>query len=460
MERLGWPTPKSSTLSPVYCIFVSLLLLAEWLAVCSKKITINQPIFMRITTAPLWIIALFIAVSALIGCSHSAPAELHQGVWRGIISLQGQDLPFNFSVVGDSVGYRVYLKNAQENLLLDEVKVNGDSVTFQMHIFDAQLKARLWDDSLQGYFIKNSQADYRLPFHAVYDKSYRFEEAQGTADATGKWRVTFSNDSDTTQAIGLFQQMGTVVTGTFLTATGDYRYLEGNMNGDTLQLSAFDGNHAFLFKAKVAGDTLQGHFWSGKSWHQQWLGVRDDTVTLPDPTNVTHLKEGYEKVSFSFPDLTGHPISPEDEKYHNKVVILQIAGTWCPNCMDETRFLEPWYEKHKDKGVEIIGLFYEAKPDVDYARARVQKMVDKLGIGYDVVIAGTSDKQAAAKTLPMLDKIASFPTTIFIGRDGKVKEIHSGFSGPGTGIYYEQFIQHFNDTVTKLLEEDTTTPAG
>lgn len=121
--------------------------------------------------------------------------------------------------------------------------------------------------------------------------------------------------------------------------------------------------------------------------------------------------------------------------------------------MDETKFLSQWYLKNKDRGVEILGLAYEAKDDFDYASGRVKKMKEKLSVPYDFVIAGNKDKEEAAKTLPMLNHVLSFPTTIFIGKDGTVKRIHTGFSGPGTGIYYERFIQRFNQTVQELLDD-------
>jgi hypothetical protein len=55
----------------------------------------------------------------------------------------------------------------------------------------------------------------------------------------------------------------------------------------------------------------------------------------------------------------------------------------------------------------------------------------------------------------MLNSVIAFPTTIFIGKDGKVKKIHTGFTGPSTGIYYYQFKEHFNETVNELLAEGT-----
>jgi thiol-disulfide isomerase/thioredoxin len=168
---------------------------------------------------------------------------------------------------------------------------------------------------------------------------------------------------------------------------------------------------------------------------------------------VTYLKEGYDRITFSFPDVEKNMVSPSDEKFENKVLVLQIFGTWCPNCMDETKFLTEWYKSNSDRGVEILGLAYERKDDFAYASERVKKMKTKLGVPYDFVIAGVNDKKKAAETLPMLNHVLAFPTMIFIGRDGKVKHIHTGFEGPGTGEYYEKFKGRFNEIINELLNE-------
>jgi hypothetical protein len=117
--------------------------------------------------------------------------------------------------------------------------------------------------------------------------------------------------------------------------------------------------------------------------------------------------------------------------------------------MDETRFLTDWYPKNKDRGVEIIGLAYEQKADFDYASGRVKKMKEKLNVPYDILIAGTNAN--ASETLHALNRVIAFPTTIFVGKDGQVKHIHTGFSGPGTGVYYEQQQERFNEVVNQLL---------
>jgi thiol-disulfide isomerase/thioredoxin len=384
---------------------------------------------------------------------------LKTGIWRATVEIQGQELPFNFDLVNDNTGgYDLYIINSSERILLDEVTITGDSIDIALHVFDANIKAKINGDSLEGTFIKNYDRKADVPFLAVYGQLYRFKKSEFSEevpDFSGKYEVDFITEDDTTRAIGIFKQEKDSVTGTFLTETGDYRYLQGNVSDGMMKLSTFDGNHTYLFTAsKLADGKLSGEYFSGKTYMAFWNATKNENAKLADPESLTYLKPGYEKIDFTFPDVNGKSVSLTDDKYKNKVVILQLFGTWCPNCMDETNFLVPWYNENHNRGVEIIGLAYERKPDFEYASARVKKMVRKFNVPYDFVIAGTNNKEAAAMTLPQLNKIVAFPTTIFIGRNGKVKKIHTGFSGPGTFMYYDQFVEHFNETINELLSEN------
>ncbi len=412
---------------------------------------------------------LFLA-AAFVSCS-SKPEWPRPGTWRAVIELQGQQLPFNLMVVPDSLnGVDAFIKNAGENLLLDEVSLNGDSIEMVVHIFDAKIQAKVNGDSMNGFFILNYTAGYRLPFKAAYGQDFRFVKTDTSLvvpDFSGKYAVQFFNEKDTSRAIGIFSQQGNYAEGTFLTSTGDYRFLEGNIIDDAMHLSTFDGNHLYLFKIKKINDsTLAGEHWLGKTRYRKWEGRKNPNASLPDPESLTYLKKGFEKIEFSFPDVDarlpdgqGNKVSLTDDKFKNKVVILQLFGTWCPNCMDETRFLAPWYKKNKNRGVEILGLAYERKSDFAYASERVKKMKSKLNVDYDFVIAGVNDNAKALESLPMLDRFLGWPTTIFIGKDGKVKHIHTGFFGPGTGVYYEEQIQRFNKIVQELLAENSALPS-
>ncbi len=398
----------------------------------------------------------FLIALVTVSCQDVNPElGLKQGVWRGQISTQGNDIPFNFDVNKEDGAYQITLINGLEKLDIDEIDILEDSLFFDMHIFDISVKAKIYEDSLVGSYTKNYAEDYVLPFKAFYGQKGRFDNISSSNSFDGSWETTFKDDSGKeTSAIGIFKKEGESLRGTFLSKTGDYRFLDGYTVKDTMYLYTFDGNHIYKFRAYKENDTiLKGEYWSGKTSYKTFISRKNDTVALPDANSLTYLKDGFEKVDFSFPDLNGNLLSPTDEKYKGKVVILQILGTWCPNCMDETRFLSDWYNKNQSKGVEIIGLAYEIKPEFEYARERVLSMKEKLNVPYDFVIAGTSSTKSASESLPMLNKVMSFPTSIIIDRKGKVRRIHTGFSGPATGVHYEEFVDDFNQFMKKLLDE-------
>ncbi|GHA54746.1 peroxiredoxin family protein [Pontibacter akesuensis] len=390
----------------------------------------------------------------------STENTIQTGTWRVALQhAEGKEIPFTMEAEAQDGKTVLYLVNGEERILVDDVQQQGDSVKIGLHIFDADLIAKVDGDKMAGRFVKNDTPEpYSVPFTAEHGSKHRFttDPAPATFDFGGKWEVVFSDrEGGSYKAIGVFEQQGNQATGTFLTETGDYRYLEGQVAGNELKLSTFDGNHAYLFTSKPNGDsTLTGDFYSGMKGYESWTAKRNPNAQLASADTLTYLNPGFETLSFTFPNLEGKNVSLSDEKYKGKVVVVQLLGSWCPNCLDETQFLIPYYNENKDRGMEVIGLGFERSAEFEKAAARLQKMKDRLGINYDLLVAGTSDKEAAAKALPALNHVLSFPTTIFIGRDGKVRKIHTGFSGPGTGKYYEEFVADFNKTMDELLAEN------
>ncbi len=381
------------------------------------------------------------------------------GQWRFLLANEGGGIPFNMEIVEKNSSYKAFLLNASERLELETLifSEKKDSLFVPLHVFDACLALKIGENQMTGVYRKHfNQTDQDLV--ATKNEKYRFfpDAPQKEVDFSGKWAVTFTNNEGRSYpAIALINQNSKNgrLTASILTTTGDYRYLEGNIKGKELFLSTFDGGFAFLFRARLVGEKLEGEFWSAKAKNATWRAERNPNATLPDASKITYLKEGFTEINFSFPDLEGKKVSLKDDKYKDKVVILQIFGSWCPNCMDETAFLADWYKKNKKKPVAIIGLAYERKPEFEYARQMVQKVVKRFGVEYDFVIAGTNEKEAAAKTLPMLNGISSYPTTIFIDKKGKVRKIHTGFAGPGTGKYYQEWREEFNTLMNTLLKE-------
>jgi thiol-disulfide isomerase/thioredoxin len=228
------------------------------------------------------------------------------------------------------------------------------------------------------------------------------------------------------------------------------------VNGDSLELSTFDGSHAFLFMARIHNgqQVSDGVFYSGATFAQPWIAVKNANASLPS-TAAMFMKNPDEKLNFSFLDLNKKPVSINDARFKNKVVIIQIMGSWCPNCMDETAFLSDYYKRNKQRGVEVIGLAYEYTTDFERSKKSIQKFKERFNIQYTLLNTGVtvSDSLRTEKTLPQLTPIKSFPSTIFLDKKGKVDRIHAGFEGPGTGEHYEVLKKEFEATVNRLLKE-------
>ena len=388
-------------------------------------------------------------------------AVLQTGDWLVTLAIQdGEVLPFNVTVSEDQ---HITIRNAEELILVDEVVIVGDSIRFQTPVFEGYLEGVILEGGtlVKGEFIKPS-LDRIVPFTMRYGELERFPklskyEKPQSVDVAGNWETVFSPDhkEDRYIAKGIFEQKGNKVTGTFRTTTGDYRYLEGTIAGTQLKLSTFDGAHAFLFTATVEGDSLIGTFYSGNHFKEPFRAKRNPDYELPEATSLTYIKEGYDGLAFSFPDADGNLISLEDDRFKDKVVLVQIMGTWCPNCLEESKYYVNYLNEHPDQDLEIIALAFEYAPTPEKAFESIQRLKDRLGINYPIVLAqyGTEDKKLAQEKLPMLNHVLSYPTTIFIDKKGAVRRIHTGFNGKATGEKHEEFKAEFESFVTGLFQE-------
>jgi peroxiredoxin len=396
-------------------------------------------------------------LSLISGCAEKQDRSADLvGNWLVNMELPGAVLPFNARIVMDGDAIQFYAINGDERIRAEEFLVEKDSFFVSLPVFNTALIGKVSDGEVTGNFHDfTRKGDYQIPFKATRSFENRFSNlSKPTVDVSGKWKVLFSPASDGEyEAIGVFEQLGAKATGTFLTTTGDYRYLEGNISGDSLFLSCFDGSHAFLFKARISGDSIFGDFWSGNHWRENWTGIRDESFKLPDPSSLTFLKPGYTKLDFEFENLEGETVSLSDQQFENKVVIVQIMGSWCPNCKDETAYLVSLHEKFHDQGLEVISLAFEKSDNKQTNIKSLERLRDHFGVPYEILIAGKASKKEAAQKLPMLNHVLSFPTSIFIGRNGEVRKVHTGFSGPGTGEYYQEFVEETDRLVTQLLIE-------
>ncbi len=379
------------------------------------------------------------------------------GAYRAVLTLPGGELPFELELESDGAKTVGYLVNGKERIPLHEVTVAGPHLEIRMPGYENRLTADADGDALSGEVVltKSGGKQQHIALHAQRGRAFRFFDspASDNADVSGRWAVKFTDDDGKPElAVGEFTQSHDVVTGTFLAETGDHRFLAGQVKGDELYLSTFDGAHAFLYKAKVESDgALAGDFWVGTAFHERWTGRRDPNASLPDAYALTTLRAGAKQFEFAFPDLSGKTVSAGD--FRGKVMIVALAGSWCPNCHDEAAFLEPLYREYRGKGLEIVSLMFEHFGDFPQAVEATERFRRHYGIEYTTLIAGISNKDEASKRLPMLDRVYAFPTTLFVDRKGVVRKIHTGFSGPATGEHYTQFAAEVRATLDQLLAE-------
>lgn len=403
-----------------------------------------------------------LSIIGIFSLAANAQSTLQQGTWNAMLHrADGNKIIFNLAIEQLNGKTVFYVVNEPERMLVDDVRQVKDSLFINMPVFESSFKLKIISkDSLSGSWIrKASQKDIIMPFTASARIPYRFLALNGDAkqQAQGKWDVDLIKKGGTsTAAIGNFSQQGNKVSGSILTPSGDYRYLSGIVTGDELFVSTFDGVHAMVFTAKISADSLvNGQIYSGNAPVQKWHAKKDDSVKLL-ATNPLRLKDGKDgTLNFSFKDLNGKQVSIQDKRFKNKVVIIQLMGSWCPNCMDETAFLSEYYDKNKDRGVEVIGLAYEYSTDFVRSKKSLSKFQKRFNVKYPLLITpvAVSDPQRTEKTLPQLTNISVFPSTIILDKSGKVSTITSDFAGPGTGEYHLKYKADFEKKINKLLEK-------
>lgn len=433
------------------------------------------------------------AISTYSGCIviDNPYTALPPGPWRGVLQLEPNpitpnpkgkplpekvnltfeevtagELPFNFEVVYDSSEeWHIEIINGEERIRVNDIRMGidrstaKDTLTISFPVFDSYIEAIFEENVIEGMWHVRNRPNYAIPFVATHGKNHRFTTLQKppALDLSGKWETTFEIEREKPyQAVGEFKQEGNYITGTFRTETGDYRFLQGTVQANKVYLSCFDGSHAFLFEAKIQEDsTLLGAFWSGNHYKTLWEAKRNEDFELPSPEELTYLKEGYDRVDFSFPNAEGKTVSLSDERFNNKIKIVQVFGTWCPNCRDETNYLLEFINNRDTKDIEIVGLAFERYQDPEKAQKAIHTYREKLNIPYEILHAGYYLKEEATKALPMFNQIISFPTLIVIDKADDVRYIHTGFTGPATSKYAD-FKETFETLITNLQAESPT----
>lgn len=393
-----------------------------------------------------------------------AGPQLEAGPWHVELDSPGGPLPFELYVKPDAAGQRhLHVVNGREYIALERWRIDGQLLRIDIPHYQSEITARLAEDgkSFVGEWTKVSGTGeptrMELVGRAGSEPRFPLEdevEVEAPGELTGRWRVEFSGSEH--HAVGIFEahEDGTA-TGTFLTSLGDYRYLAGDFRGGRLRLSCFDGAHAFLFDASMdAAGRLRGDFWSRDTWHETWMAARDPEVELPDPFGLSQWKEDVDLHSLTFLDAQGlEEVTLGDERFAGKVRLIQLFGTWCPNCHDEAPWLRTLGIRYRDRGVSIVGIAFEHGEDPKDNARQVRTFRERHRLEYPILLGGRSDKREATRAFRGLDRVIAYPTVLFVDARGEVRGIHTGFAGPATGEAHMRLRERYVDLIDTLLAE-------
>lgn len=419
---------------------------------------------LRTCAAPT-LLLLLAAALALAACSKPSNRELQPGSYRATLELPGKkSVPFGLDVAQEESGKVLYVINGDERVRLDEVQATPGRLRARFPGYETVLTAKVTGDELTGD-VALVHADGKvlaLPFTAQLGETWRFypDALPDNADFAGRWDVTFTDGSGRhTPGVATFDQSFEDVTGTVHMPADDQRYLAGEAHDEELRLSRFDGGAVVLYEAKLnAKGELVGEAWSDRGGSQRFVATRNPDAAIDAAALASHLRNPEAPFTFAFKDVDGKTVSTSDPRFKDKVLLVTLAGSWCPNSHDEARLLVQLDRQYRSRGLEIVSLMFEQHADFKRAVAAVQRFREAYGIGYPTLIAGAADKMKALAVLPQLDAVLAYPTAIFIDRAGHVRKIHTGFAGPATGVQHDLLAHEFTDTIETLLAEGEAIP--
>ena len=372
------------------------------------------------------------------------------GPWRGVLDLAGGPLKFGIELEGRGSSLRGRLCNGSACDPFSAVTARGDSVFLELADFAASIAAVRRGDSLVGtYRNVGNRGPRTIPFRAAVG---RWPRSEAPAWLAGRWDAQFEGGFGTSPRVLVFDQGPGGLQGTVIGNAGDYSHFSGEVVRDSVTLHRFDGSFVYMLTARLVGDTLRGIFHAGLRAQTPFTAVRSTGKPhLTPPTEVT--KADSAPFVFAFPDLEGRLVRSDDARFRGKVLVVDIFGTWCPTCHEAAPVLAELYRTRHPRGLEMVGLAFEVSGDPAVDGALVRRYRDKFGLAFPLLLAGVNDVDAAAATLPQLQEFSAFPTTLFIGRDGRVRKVHAGFYGPTTGPQHTALVKEFTRTIDALLAE-------
>ena len=379
----------------------------------------------------------------------TAGSDSVTGPWRASLDLAGGELRFSIVIEAE----KARLCNGPSCEEFSGLRWKGDSLVLELADYAAAVTAVRQGDSLLGYYRNLGRRGPRtIPFRAARGAWLMRSQAPAVL---GRWDAWFESGFSSSPRVLEFRASADGVTGAVISNSGDAGLFWGEAAGDSVAIAHFDGSFVYFLTGRLEGDTLRGEFHAGLRSRTPFVATRSSGKPhLTPPTAVTSADTT--PFSFSFPDLEGRTVSSTDQRFAGKVLVVDIFGTWCPTCHEAASTLVQLYRDNRDRGLEVVGVAFEATGDTAHDAGLVRRYRQKHGIDFPLLLGGISEQEVVSAALPQLVGFTAFPTTIFIGRDGRVRRIHAGFYGPATGKQHGALVAEFRGAVEALLAESGT----
>lgn len=379
-----------------------------------------------------------------------APPDVH-GPWRAALDLAGGTLEFGLTISRTGPTLSGTLCNGTACQSFSAVHWVGDSLVLELGDYAASIAVVARGDSLHGrYHNVGRRGPRTIPLRAARGA---WRGGPAPEALVGRWHAWFQSGFEQTPRILEFRNGPLGLEGTVISNSGDYGLFAGRAEGGRFSMGHFDGSFVYLLEGRLEGDTLRGAFHAGLRTRTEFLATRATGAPhLTPPTAVT-AADTTAPFALSFPDLAGRPVALTDPRFRGKVVLVDLFGTWCPTCHDAAPALVALYRDLAPRGLEVVGVAFEVTGDTAQDAPLVRRYRDKFGIPFPLLLGGVSEAEAISALLPQLAGFTAYPTTIFLGRDGRVRRIHAGFYGPATGAQHRALVAEFRREVERLLAE-------
>jgi thiol-disulfide isomerase/thioredoxin len=366
-------------------------------------------------------------------------------------------IPFRLDIVGEGTSVKGILYNGDDQETTTSAKVENGAVVLKLEHYLTTIVASEKDGHLDGKVqIRGDKGPEGNPFHASRYVP-RAAAAGSVPSIDGVWEIPHETNKGEKAWRFIVKQSGADVSAAILRVDGDTGALTGQYQDGKFVLSHFDGSRPARMEVRAVDNGTLEIVQSGSNRDGTLVAYRPQEARakgLPEPANYTAhttMRDANEVFTFKLPDVNGKVLSNEDPKFKGKVVLAIVTGTWCPNCHDEAQYLVQLDKKYRDKGLAIVALDFE-EPEQQASLARERAFVKQYGVKYTYLIAGAPAEMW--EKVPQLVNLNTWPATVFIGRDGRVKAIHSGFASPASGEFNRQLQQEFTARIEQLLAQE------